>query len=71
MYVSECGLEWVSSAPTVKQVAEPLELQLQGIVSCHRGAGNGTPVLCKNNMNSEPLSYRSNPDLSFLIAKWK
>lgn len=71
MYVPECGLEWVSSAPTMKQMSEHLELQLQEIVRLHTGAGNGIPVLCKSNMNSEPLSYLSNPDLSFLIAKWK
>ena len=32
-----------------KRALDPSELELQVVVSCHVGAGNGTQVLCKSN----------------------
>ena len=39
------------------RVSDPLGLELQTVVSCHVGAGNWIPVLCKSNKCSKPLSH--------------
>lgn len=47
-----------------KDVVEPMELELQVVVSCHVYAGNRTQVLYKRNNHSQSPSHLSTPDSS-------
>jgi hypothetical protein len=45
-----------------KRELDPLELEIQTIVSYHVGAGNQIQVLSKNSQCSKLLSHLSSPD---------
>lgn len=48
-------------------VVEPMELELQAVVSCHVYTGNRTRVLCKRNKHSQSPSHLSTPDSSIKL----
>jgi hypothetical protein len=52
-----------------KRVLDPLEQNLQIVVSHHVTAGNWTCVLCKSNKCSYPLSHISDPSTFFSEAE--
>ena len=52
-----------------KMESDPLEPELQMVVSCHVGAGNRTQVLRKNKC-SKPLSFSSRPRGQHFKQHW-
>lgn len=63
------GTMCISASGGQKRALNPLELELQTIVSCHVGTGNGALVLCKSNKWSQEQNHLFSPRVFSLILK--